>query len=364
MDINIYKNDYRAGTYLERIGIFDDASSVIWTRKYFTPGNFEIHIPNTVVNREMLSDVEKQFVDILVSIEGEKDAGIVEYMKIDEGAETYDIQLKGRFLSSMLDRHIIKGTYYANTIPCEQAAKEIIAFSPFVKNGIIARSNFAASGKKVTFQATYKNILSHLENVSGYSTCGFEIIPDFSTKKFIFNFYAGKDRTGADAEIPKAVFSEEYENINNAVYEFDKSNERTYEYVGGQGEGSARVIVQTGTVTDELLRKEKFYNASGEAKSDDDTDDQYKNRLTQKGNEDLEGYKVSAAFNCDTGADVNFTYGEDYDLGDIVLVKKSAWNMEKQLRITGITETYENGGRIISPTFGNPLPETINWEDN
>ena len=74
MDINIYKNDYQAGTYLERIGIFDDASSVIWTRKYFTPGNFEIHIPNTVVNREMLSDVEKQFVDILVSIEGEKDA--------------------------------------------------------------------------------------------------------------------------------------------------------------------------------------------------------------------------------------------------------------------------------------------------
>lgn len=364
MDLNVYRNDYQAGTYLERIGIIDDESSVIWTRKYYAPGNFEIHVPNTEVNREILSDANRDFTDILIGMTGKKDAGIVEYMKIEEGSEASEITLKGRFCTALLDRHIIKGTYYANNILCEQAAKDIIAFSPFVSQKKITEGSIASTGKKVTFQATYKNILEHLEKVAEYATCGIEVLPDLQNKRFTFNFYQGKDRTGADASVPKAIFSEDFENVNDAVYEFDKSNERTYEYVGGQGEGDARVIVQTGSVTDVLLRKERFYNASGESKSDTDTDAQYKSRLVQKGNEDLESYAVTESFDCDTGADVNFVYGEDYDLGDVVLVKKKAWGMSKRLRITEITETYENGGRVISPTFGTPIPETISWEDN
>jgi hypothetical protein len=159
MDLNVYRNDYQAGTYLERIGIIDDESSVIWTRKYYAPGNFEIHVPNTEVNREILSDANRDFTDILIGLTGKKDAGIVEYMKIEEGSEASEITLKGRFCTALLDRHIIKGTYYANNILCEQAAKEIIAFSPFVSRKKITEGSIASTGKKVTFQATYKNVL-------------------------------------------------------------------------------------------------------------------------------------------------------------------------------------------------------------
>lgn len=363
MDINIYKNNYQSGTYLERIGIIDDASSVIWTRKYYAPGNFEIHLPNSDANRELLTDVGKKNIDVLVGISDAKDVGIIEYIKIEEGSKVSDLQIKGRFLSALLDWHIIKGTYYANNKTCEQAVKDIIAYSPFISQGIISQGSFASSGMTVTFQATYKNILSHVQKVCAYATCGFEVIPDFANRTFTFNFFKGKDRTGADTDTPKAIFTEIFENVNDAVYEFDKSNERTYEYVGGQGEGSARVIVQTGTVTDALLRKERFYNASGETKNDNDTDAQYQSRLVQKGNEDLQSHKVTESFDCDTGADVNFTYGEDYDLGDVVLVIKKSWGMSKQLRITEITATYESGGRVISPIFGDALSESINWED-
>lgn len=362
MDINVYKNSYRSGTYLERVGIIDDAGSVIWTRKYYEPGNFEIHIPNTENNREALADVQTEFTDVLVSISDAKDAGIVEYMRIDDGES--EILLKGRFATAFLDRHIIKGTYFANNISCEQAIKDMTSFSPFLKRKVILPSQIATTGKKVTFQATYKNILKQAVKVAMYSSFGLEVLPDFEKKNFILRFYAGKNRTGEDTSTPKVIFSDEFENINSAVYEFDKSNERTYEYVGGQGEGAARTVVQTGSVTDEFLRKEVFYNASGESKDEKDTDAQYKSRLTQKGKTDLEEYKISESFDCNTGADVNFTYGIDYDLGDLVLVKKESWGMEKKLRITEITETYENGGHIIEPTFGTPMSETVTWEDD
>ena len=61
---------------------------------------------------------------------------------------------------------------------------------------------------------------------------------------------------------------------------------------------------------------------------------------------------------------VNFAYKTDYDLGDIVTVNKKAWSLEMDKRITEIQEIYENGGFSIVPTFGSPLPESVDLSDN
>ena len=60
----------------------------------------------------------------------------------------------------------------------------------------------------------------------------------------------------------------------------------------------------------------------------------------------------------------NFKYGSDYDLGDIVTVRKDSFGVSKDLRITEINEIYENGIYKITPTFGSPLPDSIDWADN
>ena len=62
--------------------------------------------------------------------------------------------------------------------------------------------------------------------------------------------------------------------------------------------------------------------------------------------------------------EVNFKYKRDYDLGDIVTVNKKAWGIKMEKRITEIQEVYENGGFQIVPTFGNPLPDTVDLSDN
>lgn len=51
-------------------------------------------------------------------------------------------------------------------------------------------------------------------------------------------------------------------------------------------------------------------------------------------------------------AEVNFIYGTDYDLGDIVTVEKAKWNKVLNLRITELCEVYEYGGMYVVPTFG------------
>ena len=69
------------------------------------------------------------------------------------------------------------------------------------------------------------------------------------------------------------------------------------------------------------------------------------------------------AFDYQTAAMGNFKYKKDYDPGDIVTIRKEAWGISLNKRITGIEEVYEQGGVIINPTLGEPIPESITWED-
>ena len=52
------------------------------------------------------------------------------------------------------------------------------------------------------------------------------------------------------------------------------------------------------------------------------TDAEYLEALKTRGQEFLNENKIFENFEAEAEADVNFTYGKDYDLGDVVTVKK------------------------------------------
>ena len=90
----------------------------------------------------------------------------------------------------------------------------------------------------------------------------------------------------------------------------------------------------------------------------------YLSKITARGNEKLAEYGAVEAMDAQTKPFVNFVYREDYDLGDIVTVKKKMWGIEMDKRITEIQEIFENGGFDIVPTFGDPLPEKVDLTEN
>ena len=93
--------------------------------------------------------------------------------------------------------------------------------------------------------------------------------------------------------------------------------------------------------------------------SDGMTTAQYQAALVQRGIEKLAEYGITECLEATTLPFVNFAYKTDYDLGDIVTVEKQMWGIKMDKRITEIQEIYENGGFSIVPTFGDPLPETV-----
>ena len=346
MEIRVYDRE------MNFKGIVDNATSLIWIRRYFEAGEFELHAPLTDRNLELLK------ADNLVTIRGAKEAGIIEDILNTDGTESSEIVRKGRFLEAYMDRRLIKNTINFSG-KTEVAMRQILQSAapiPLVQLG--ALQGYAET---VRFQATMKNLLTYQGKLARSGALGFRFQPDFRNKKISFEVYKGKNRGSGKQDYKRVTFSERYDNINNAQYAYNSQNLRTKAIIGGEGEGSARVYVEIGG-GEGLDLREIFVDAK-DIQKEDMTDAEYKEALKQRGYESLDENSVSESFECETGADINFRYKEDYDLGDIVLINKEKWGIKMNKRITEIQEVYENGGMMIVPVIGNPLPETVDWEE-
>ena len=194
---------------------------------------------------------------------------------------------------------------------------------------------------------------------------GFRVRGDYKEKQFVFEVYEGKDRSENQRENKRVIFSEVYRNISNTTYTTNSQNYKTHAIIFGDGTGMARTVIEA-TIGGEASgweRREVAVDAR-DIQREKLTEEQYQAALIQRGTEKLAEYGIVECLEAVTLPEVNFKYKRDYDLGDIVTVNKKAWGVKMDKRITEIQEIYENGGFQIVPTFGEPLPDTVNLSDN
>lgn len=72
MEIRFYTRE------LNFLGIIENQSSLIWNRKFFEPGTFELHCPITDFNRSLIK------IGNLVWIRGAVESGIIESIVMEQ----------------------------------------------------------------------------------------------------------------------------------------------------------------------------------------------------------------------------------------------------------------------------------------
>lgn len=347
MEVRIYDSD------MNLKGIIENQTSLTWTRRFNDPGEFEIHVPITEDNRNLLK------IGNLIYKKGADEAGTIESVIMEESETKNEITASGRFLTSYMDRRITKATktYSGNAeaIMRTLLSKDTVAI-PRVELG-----DAVGFTDNIEFQVTYKNLLTYMSKLAKQFNYGYRFRPDFNTKKIIFEMYAGRDKSLSQGINNRVVFSEMYENLNSVTYTENAQAYKTKVYVGGQGEGAKRTIISVGS-GEGLELREDFITAS-DISSTDITEAQYIAALEERGRQSLESSKYVKSFEYEADPYINFTYGTDYNVGDIVTVKKNSWGLREDMRITAVQEIYEKGAMTIVPTLGDPLPETIDWED-
>lgn len=347
MEIRIYDAN------LYRQGQIENQTSLIWTRKFYEPGTFELHAPITDENLRLLQPGN------IVGKKGSEEAGIIEDLEKEESDIKNEVTAKGRFLSGYMDRRLVKQTVnFEGRI--EVAMRQIL--SGAVAIPLVELGELHGFTETIRFQATMKNLQSLETKLSKSGAIGYRFTPDFINKRIVFDLYQGKDRTFRQTVNNRVIFSEDYNNLNNALYKYNDQGLRTYAVVGGEGEGSARKYVTIGGGSGLGLR-ELFVDAK-DIQSEGLTTAEYEEALLQRGREALNEAIVSESLECETEAAINFTYKEDYDLGDIVTIRKKKWGLYMNQRITELQEVYQYGSLTVVPTFGDPLPETVNFNED
>lgn len=349
MEIRIYNRD------MEYKGCIENQTSFQWNRKYNDVGSFELHVPITTDNMKLIA------LENLVWFRGAVEVGVMEDIKLSMDMGKHTAVVKGRFAESYFDRRLIRPRInFSGTV--EDAMRKIITDAVAIPHVVLGERHGYAD--RIDFQATYKEVLGYEKKLAQSVNYGFRLTPDFTEKELIFDIYQGVNHSNGQNDRNKVIFSEEYGNLTRISHQRNQQVLKNVGYVGGQGEGLDRMFV---TVGDDTLtgydRRELYIDAKDIQQEEGMTDATYQALLTSRGNEKLGENVEASSISVETDPYGNFVYKRNYDLGDIVTVKKSDWNIAEDLRITAIAEVYEKGYAKIVPTFGTPLASSIKWED-
>lgn len=349
----------------ENIGELNQVESIIWAENYCGYASFQINAPITPENLEYL-----KLGNVLWKYGGTS-AGIIEVVNssINEDG-VMSLQVKGRTLESLLERRIIKETYYAASASKPQIILDILNNNCINTDSArkIPRLTFEPfddSGKeKVTYQNTGGNVYDAIVELAQEDGLGFEIQFHPDLEALIFRLYKGKNRSINQSDVDFVEFSNDTDDILSSSYVCNTSGQKTLALIGGEGEGAKRKYAQVVTgVYEGLDLKELFvdardlqstYSENGEEVTVPDLE--YSQMLTQRGNEKLAENDIVQSYECQLRTNgTQYQYGVDFFLGDTVTIIDKVLNVVVDVTVTAVEEDISDKYEMIF-TFGYGYP--------
>ena len=366
MELYVYSSD------MELQGIVEKIASLIWTRRYWSCGEFKLLVPFTEEHSRMLVK------NNIIMKRGDDEAAQIRYVSITKNSQGLEeIEVQGKFLIAWIGKRIIKKQIITNDttqnilyrIVRENVTNPADTVRKIPDVSIADDDADTESGAIDYTSEQYTNAQLAAETAAKAAKLGIRMRTDARTGTHVFSVYEGRDLTaGNSAGNAPCIFSQEFDNIVEQEYTNSIENLKTTAFVGGEEkEGVARKIAEVGGSAAGLAREEVFINATDivQEYEDDDgeqvslTDTEYLALLSARGAEELEQYAETLSFGSKVNTFANLIYRTDYDLGDRVTCVNKRWGIRIDVRITEIAETYQNNVEEIDITFGESLPALL-----
>ncbi len=366
MELYVYSSD------MELQGIVEKIASLIWTRRYWSCGEFKLLVPFTEEHSRMLVK------NNIIMKRGDDEAAQIRYVSITKNSQGLEeIEVQGKFLIAWIGKRIIKKQIITNDttqnilyrIVRENVTNPADTVRKIPDVSIADDDADTESGVIDYTSEQYTNAQLAAETAAKAAKLGIRMRTDARTGTHVFSVYEGRDLTaGNSAGNAPCIFSQEFDNIVEQEYTNSIENLKTTAFVGGEEkEGVARKVAEVGGSAAGLAREEVFINATDivQEYEDDDgeqvslTDTEYLALLSARGAEELEQYAETLSFGSKVNTFANLIYRTDYDLGDRVTCVNKRWGIRIDVRITEIAETYQNNVEEIDITFGESLPALL-----
>lgn len=384
-------NIYIMNQDLQKIGIVDNYTSLIWSTRYVEFGDCEIYAPATPENLSIFQ------LDNYVMREDDDMICKIDKVELETNVETGNyLIITGTDCRKILNQRIVwKTTSFSGT--AENFIRRLITqniISPTDADRVIPRfklGEYYGFDVHLNLQTSYEPVGDKIAEICRMYGYGFKVT--FDGNNFVFDVYSGVDRSFLQTENPYVIFSDDFDNLKSSKYLIDKSNYGSVALVGGSGEGKDRLLtmvntsIATGINRHEIFVDAKstsksityedlveayaggtistvsgtvYYSVSGEriAKLDSATEPQnaelldapYYALLGEAGEEELAKLKTLTAFEGEVEAENTYLYKTDYFIGDIVQIKNE-FGIERAVRIVEVVESFNDEGHSVIPTF-------------
>lgn len=366
MELYVYSSE------MELQGIVEKIASLIWTRRYWSCGEFKLLVPFTEEHSRMLVK------NNIIMKRGDDEAAQIRYVHITKNSQGLEeIEVQGKFLIAWIGKRIVKKQIITKDttqnilyrIVRENVTNPADTVRKIPDVSIATDDADTESGVIDYTSEQYTNAQLAAETAAKAAKLGIRMRTDARTGAHVFSVYEGRDLTaGNTAGNAPCIFSQEFDNIVEQEYTNSVENLKTTAFVGGEEkEGVARKVAEVGGSAAGLAREEVFINATDivQEYEDDDgtqvtlTDAEYLALLSARGAEELEQYAETLSFGSKVNTFANLIYRTDYDLGDRVTCVNKRWGIRIDVRITEIAETYQNNVEEIDITFGESLPALL-----
>lgn len=346
MEVYILNDQY------QQVALIDCFQSLIWTKRYYGYGDFELYIP---ADEELLKYLQP---DYFITRDDDDNVMLIERLQIITDAENGDYFIvSGRSLESILLRRVFSKQYITVSSSTVSDAIYFMLLECTTDQGTSLRpagyrslplyvdaNSFEWSTKaQFTGQTLYDAIVSILQPRG----LGFKVYI-YDLQNMHLGVYEGQ-------EVP-VYFSPEFDNLINSKYIYDASDTAVLAYVAGEGEGENRRMAtvqeipfaQTpvGLAYREIYVDARDISSNNGAVSAAD----YTNMLSARGYGKLSAHSVSKSFEAEVEPQTSFTYRTDYNLGDIVTVTNE-YGVTSNPRIIEVTECWDENGYTVIPKF-------------
>lgn len=371
--------------YFERIDILRKYTFMQYTDKFNGVGEFKINAILCDENLYLLDEKEVFFVAFdrttmgrIDKVVKDSDSEFEQILEITGRMIKYKLQTSVVYKQQIYSgrtAEVVKQLVENNMCVGSIGDKRYINFEFYIQGDRLSEMTMINNG-----QWTGGSVYDAIQPLLQADSMGFEIKPVITERyeiaanapitniqKWYFNILLGEDRTRNNQMGNKPiVFSHSLSNLTRSTYEKDMKDYCNVAYVAGEGEGNNRTwieVYQDGVKGTEnewdaigWLRDELFVDARDLQKTTDNktyTDTEYKEMLTQRGNEYLKEHIVFVSYDSTvTNKNEKYKYQRDFHNGDFVTIIDNELGITVDAQITEVTKSVEGSREILDITFG------------
>jgi len=374
----------------------DNYQSLQFERSHFGVGEFEIHI-----NMHLHGADAFEKGSLIVLDKQAHKAGIIMTKEVAldvSGKATENFMLTGYTLDGLMSRRITVPPVHTSHDRRQGNAELVLKH--YVQNNFIDPVDpnrqmpmleiapVLNRGSQIKWESRYKNVAEELENIGQISNLGWTVYADIPRKKFVFDVVEGKDLTQENADGNHPVFfSPDFLTVESQNFVNSDQELRNVGYVGGQGEGVDRKIMELGK-TSGIDRIEEFIDARDVGTDEEDeetgettelTPEEIEEQLIERGINKMREMQTVLSFEAEILTPITrksyerdednvrektvqvtpFEYEVDFDLGDRVDAFNRSWGVTMKAPIVATREIHELGGYRLEATFGENRPTLL-----